>query len=91
MKKKVLALLTACVMVAGMTACGGGSADTASKAEEKVEEAAEEQVETVESTVEEAVEEAADAAADGELIKVGIINNDPNESGYRTANDKDLN
>ena len=27
---------------------------------------------------------------DGELIKVGIINNDPNESGYRTANDKDM-
>lgn len=26
----------------------------------------------------------------GELIKVGIINNDPNESGYRTANDKDM-
>ncbi|MCR5306941.1 MAG: ABC transporter substrate-binding protein [Oscillospiraceae bacterium] len=25
-----------------------------------------------------------------QLIKVGIINNDPNESGYRTANDKDL-
>ena len=24
------------------------------------------------------------------LIKIGIINNDPNESGYRTANDKDL-
>ena len=24
------------------------------------------------------------------LIKVGIINNDPTESGYRTANDKDL-
>ena len=30
------------------------------------------------------------AAGDGELIKVGIINNDPNESGYRTANDKDM-
>ncbi len=32
------------------------------------------------------------AAADGgsKLIKVGIINNDPNESGYRTANDNDL-
>lgn len=29
-------------------------------------------------------------ADDGGLIKVGIINNDPNESGYRTANDKDL-
>jgi len=27
---------------------------------------------------------------DNGLIKVGIINNDPNESGYRTANDKDL-
>ncbi len=26
----------------------------------------------------------------GGLIKVGIINNDPNESGYRTANDADL-
>ncbi|MCR5654651.1 MAG: ABC transporter substrate-binding protein [Lachnospiraceae bacterium] len=30
------------------------------------------------------------AAASGDLIKVGIINNDPNESGYRTANDKDM-
>ena len=30
----------------------------------------------------------APAASDGKLIKVGIINNDPNESGYRTANDK---
>ncbi|MBR1823187.1 MAG: ABC transporter substrate-binding protein [Ruminococcus sp.] len=32
---------------------------------------------------------AAPASTD-KLIKVGIINNDPNESGYRTANDKDL-
>ncbi len=29
-------------------------------------------------------------ASKGGLIKVGIINNDPNESGYRTANDNDL-
>ena len=29
-------------------------------------------------------------AASGGKIKVGIINNDPNESGYRTANDADL-
>ena len=29
-------------------------------------------------------------AGSSSLIKVGIINNDPNESGYRTANDKDL-
>lgn len=33
---------------------------------------------------------AADAGSDGGTIKVGIINNDPNESGFRTANDKDL-
>ncbi len=32
----------------------------------------------------------AGAPAGGDLIKVGIINNDPNESGYRTANDKDM-
>lgn len=30
------------------------------------------------------------SGSDGGLIKVGIINNDPNESGYRTANDKDM-
>ena len=36
-------------------------------------------------------EDAADEGGDdGGLIKVGIINNDPNESGYRTANDKDM-
>ena len=29
-------------------------------------------------------------AGSSDRIKVGIINNDPNESGYRTANDKDL-
>ena len=29
-------------------------------------------------------------ASSGGKIKVGIINNDPNESGYRTANDADL-
>ncbi|MDO4543370.1 MAG: ABC transporter substrate-binding protein [Clostridia bacterium] len=34
---------------------------------------------------------ATDGDADGDaLIKVGIINNDPNESGYRTANDRDM-
>jgi len=30
------------------------------------------------------------SASGGGNIKVGIINNDPNESGYRTANDADL-
>ena len=44
--------------------------------------------EAADDTQTEATEE--EPADDGELIKVGIINNDPNESGYRTANDKDL-
>lgn len=30
------------------------------------------------------------SSSNDDLIKVGIINNDPNESGYRTANDKDM-
>ena len=33
---------------------------------------------------------AGSSSGSGELIAVGIINNDPNESGYRTANDKDM-
>ena len=32
----------------------------------------------------------ANTGSTSERIKVGIINNDPNESGYRTANDKDM-
>ncbi|MCR4688255.1 MAG: ABC transporter substrate-binding protein [Saccharofermentans sp.] len=31
-----------------------------------------------------------ESGASGDLIRVGIINNDPNESGYRTANDNDM-
>lgn len=33
---------------------------------------------------------ATEDSGSGDLIKVGIINNDPNESGYRTANDNDM-
>ena len=81
MKKKVLAMLLASAMVFGLTACGSSAADTA-EAPAATEEAA---------TEEAAEDPAAEApAASGDLIKVGIINNDPNESGYRTANDKDL-
>jgi len=93
MKKKVLASLLASTMVLGLVACGGSeeAATEAPATEEAVveEEAADEE----EAVVEEAAEEEAvveEAAGDGELIKVGIINNDPNESGYRTANDKSM-
>ena len=56
MKRKVMALMLASLMVLGLVGCGAKEAG---------------------------------GAADGK-IKVGIINNDPNESGYRTANDKDM-
>ena len=68
MKRKVLALLTASMMVFGLVACGGDTtADSGN-----------------------AGTQAGTAGGSGGLIKVGIINNDPNESGYRTANDKDM-
>lgn len=37
-----------------------------------------------------AATEAAEPKESDELIKIGVINNDPNESGYRTANVNDL-
>ena len=74
-----------------MTACGGSTPAPApaDPAPAKTEEApaVEEEAPAEEAEVE---EEAPAATADGELIKVGIINNDPNESGYRTANDADM-
>ena len=79
MRKKVLAVLMAATMVVGMTACG-------SKEEPKTDAPA-----TEDQAEEPAAEDQAEEpAADGELIKVGVINNDPNESGYRTANVNDL-
>lgn len=63
MKKKLLSLVLASTMVAGLLV-GCGSAESASSD--------------------------APAASAGGTIKVGIINNDPNESGYRTANDKSM-
>ncbi len=86
MKKKVLSIILTATMILGLTACGskqtanaGGDAAAPEAAPEAASEAAPE-----------AASEAAPEAGSGDLIKVGIINNDPNESGYRTANDKDL-
>ncbi|MCR5799589.1 MAG: ABC transporter substrate-binding protein [Lachnospiraceae bacterium] len=84
MKKKILGALLSVSLVASMLVGCGGSAPAndpapAAQTEEKAEEPAAETAEVAE-----------EPAASGELIKVGIINNDPNESGYRTANDKDL-
>lgn len=83
MKKKLLGILLSTAMIATMlVGCGSSAADTTDPAD---------------SSTEESTDASADASADaeapaasGDLIKVGIINNDPNESGYRTANDKDM-
>ncbi len=83
MKKKLLGILLSTAMIATMlVGCGSSAADTTVPAD---------------SSTEESTDASADASADaeapaasGDLIKVGIINNDPNESGYRTANDKDM-
>ena len=88
-KKVVVTMLTAAMVVASFAGCGTSSstAQSAAPASSGAESAAPESSAPAES----AGSETADApAASGELIKVGIINNDPNESGYRTANDADL-
>ena len=87
MKKKLLAVVMAATMVLGLTACGAKEAAPAAAEPAATEEAAPAAEAEAEAP---AAEEAAPAADAGAMIKVGIINNDPNESGYRTANDKDL-
>ena len=77
MKRKLVSAFICTAMVAGVLAGCGSKADTAA-------------TDTAVTESEGTAEGAAPAADSGELIKVGIINNDPNESGYRTANDKDL-
>lgn len=82
--KKILALLLAVAMIAAFCACAQPSADTT-----PADTAAD--TTPADTAADAPADTAADtAASDGKLIKVGIINNDPNESGYRTANDKDL-
>ncbi len=91
MKKKLLSVLLTGVVAAGMLAgCGQTAAEPAAApaATEAAAPAAEPAAEP--AATEEAAAEAEAPAASGEMIKVGIINNDPNESGYRTANDADL-
>ena len=87
MKRKVLSIILTGAMVAAMLVGCGSKAEAPADAPAAEEPAAEEP-----AAEEPAADDAAEAPAadDGALIKVGIINNDPNESGYRTANDKDM-
>jgi len=77
----------ASLMVLGLAGCSK-SEETTTKATTAATTAATTTEAATEATTKEAATEA-DKKSDG-LIKVGIINNDPNESGYRTANVADL-
>ncbi len=77
--KKLVATAAAATMVLGLAACGGSGSGSGGGA-----------TEAAGGGATEATEAAASGGGDGKVIEVGIINNDPNESGYRTANDKDL-
>ena len=85
--KKFLAMILSLAMVLALAACGGNNdqktnddqtpADTQQPADDQQPADTNEPSEPSEPA----------EPASGELITVGIINNDPNESGYRTAND----
>ena len=92
MKRKLAVLMTGAMVMATLAGCGGSdAAPAAAPAAEEEAPAAEEEAEAPAAEEEApAAEEAEAPAASGDLITVGIINNDPNESGYRTANDADL-
>lgn len=83
MKKKVLSILIAATMVLGLTACGGSSAPASNNAGSNNSASSNSGSGNTES-------KSQTQTTGDSLIKVGIINNDPNESGYRTANDKDM-
>ena len=84
--KKVVAILMASLMAFGLVACSKSDSTTTTTAAAGGNDA-------TTTTAAENKDTEGTTAGGGEssgLIKVGIINNDPNESGYRTANDADL-
>ena len=83
MKRKLIAALLVSAMAVSLAACGS-SKETKDVSTNSGSDT------TTTSNGSAADADEGSAAADGELIKVGIINNDPNESGYRTANDADM-
>ena len=73
--KKILSVLLTAVLVLSLAACGSSPAPAPAPAP------------TPSSDAGSSTPAPAPAPAGNELITVGVINNDPNESGYRTAND----
>ncbi len=93
MKRKLVSALVCAAMAATMlVGCGGGGETQADApaADAGTEAPAETPDADAEADAPAADTEAEAPAASGETISVGIINNDPNESGYRTANVRNL-
>ena len=98
LKKKLTAFLAVAMVAATVVGCGGGDdAKTDAPADNKTESEAPEADDKAEAPEADdssddnaEAPEADNSASSGGTIKVGVINNDPNESGYRTANDADL-
>ena len=81
--KKLLSLALAAAMSLSLAACGGGGSSSSKPAGSTPAGST-----PAGSTPAASSQPAASTpAASGEPITVGVINNDPNESGYRTAND----
>ena len=87
MKKKLALLLVAAMTMASIVGCGGNSNDAAPAASDSGTSAP---AASDSGTSAPATSDSGSSAGSGAAIKVGIINNDPSESGYRTANDRDL-
>ena len=73
--KKVLGLALTAALALSLAACGGGGDKTPSAGSNPP------------AGGNTSAGTSTPPAGGGELITVGVINNDPNESGYRTAND----
>ena len=82
--KKVVAIIMASMMAFGLMACSKSDSTTAGTT------AANNGGEGTTKAADNGNEGGNEGGSSSGLIKVGIINNDPNESGYRTANDADL-
>ncbi len=101
LKKKLATLLAVTMVAASIVGCGGSNGNSAetNNATDTTDESESPAADDSESPAADDSESPAaddsespadDSASSGGTIKVGIINNDPSESGYRTANDADL-
>lgn len=87
MKRKLISVL---LCVAMMTFMLAGCGDTGSKDDANSSSSSNNNASTSQDDTKGGDDSSSSSSSSGKTLKVGIINNDPNESGYRTANDKDL-